>query len=187
MWLHLGASRCGLRELVYDIGRIRAGVDVEVVRLEEGLESTEEAGGVMVVGSRAGLELEGDLGGGVDVDSVERVVRFVSFVGDSAGGGKSLGWLRVATMFVAALLRGLNTGVRRAMRGSVKTKVERGLYEEVTSDVCASDPFTSAHFSSPRRIEPCPVLEKSTSLREQQCCCSLPTSTHDQLKFEIQV
>ena len=35
------------------------------------------------------------------------------------------------------------------MRGSVKTKVERGLYEELTSDVCASDPFASAHFSPP--------------------------------------
>jgi hypothetical protein len=98
-----------LRELEYDIGRVRAGGDVLIVDLEEGLESTDEADNVMIVGSRAGLELDGDLGGGVDVDSVERVVRFVSFVGDSTGGGKSLGWLRVATMVVVALLRGLNT------------------------------------------------------------------------------
>ena len=76
---------------MYDIGRVRAAGDVVIVDLEEGLESTEEAEGVMVVGSRAGLELEGDLDGVVDVGSAERVVRFVSFVGDSTGGGKSLG------------------------------------------------------------------------------------------------
>ena len=91
MWLHLGVSRLDLREFVYDIGRVRAGDEVVIVGLEDALESTEEADGIMVVGSRAGLGLEGDLGGGVDVDSVERVVRFVSFVGDSTGGGKSLG------------------------------------------------------------------------------------------------
>lgn len=129
MWLHLGVSRLDLRELVYDIGRARAGDEVVIVGLEEGLESTEESDGFMVVGSRAGLELEGDLGVGVDVDSVERVVRFVSFVGDSTGGGKSLGWLRVATMIVTVRFRGLNTEVGRAMRSSVKTKVERGLYD----------------------------------------------------------
>ena len=50
-------------------------------------------------------------------------------------------------MIVAVLLRVLNTEVRRAMRGSVQTKVERGLYEEVTSDVCASDPFGTFHVS----------------------------------------
>ena len=91
MWLHLGASRLDLRELVYDIGRVRAGGNVVIGDLEEGLESTNEADDVTVVGLRAGLELEGDVGGGVDIDSVERVVRFVSFVGDSTGGGKSLG------------------------------------------------------------------------------------------------
>jgi hypothetical protein len=91
VWLHLGASRLDLRELVYDIGRVRAGGNVVIGDLEEGLESTNEADDVTVVGLRAGLELEGDVGGGVDVDSVERVVRFVSFVGDSTGGGKSLG------------------------------------------------------------------------------------------------
>ena len=91
MWLHLGVSRLDLRELVYDIGRVRAGGNVVIGDLEEGLESTNEADDVTVVGLRAGLELEGDVGGGVDVDSVERVVRFVSFVGDSTGGGKSLG------------------------------------------------------------------------------------------------
>ena len=149
VWLHLGVSRLDLREFVYDIGRVRAGDEVVIVGLEDALESTEEADGIMVVGSRAGLGLEGDLGGGVDVDSVERVFRFVSFVGDSTGGGKSLGWLRVATMIVTIRFRGLKTEVRRAMRSSVRTKVERGLYEEVSSDVCASDPFgtfTSAHF-----------------------------------------
>lgn len=89
----------------------------------------------MVVGLRAGLELEGDLGGGVDADSVERVVRFASFVGDSTGGGKSLGWLRVATMILADRHRGLNTEVRRAMRGSVKTMNEGGTRAVRRSDV----------------------------------------------------
>ena len=72
------------------VDRIRAAGGVVIVDFEEGLESTEEADGVMVVGSRTGLKLEGDLNGVVEVGSVERVVRFVSFVGDSTGGGKSL-------------------------------------------------------------------------------------------------
>jgi len=76
---------------VYDIGRVRSGDEVVIVDFKDGLGFAEEADGVVVVGSRAGLELEGDLGGVVDVGSVERVVRFESFVGDSTGGGKSLG------------------------------------------------------------------------------------------------
>lgn len=39
------------------------------------------------------------------VGSKERVVRFVAFVGDSVGGGKSLGWLRVATIVVNVVIQ----------------------------------------------------------------------------------
>jgi hypothetical protein len=53
-----------------------------------------------VVGHLVGSE--GNSTGIVDVDSEERVVRLTVFVGDSTGGGKSLGWLRVATMIGAA-------------------------------------------------------------------------------------
>ena len=91
MWLHLGASRRDLGEVVYDIVRVRSGDDVVFPGFEKDLEPVEGADGVIVVGSRAGLELEGDLDGVVDVGSAERVARFVSFVGDSTGGGKSLG------------------------------------------------------------------------------------------------
>ena len=121
MWLHLGASRCDLWEVANDVGRTRSGGDVMFVALVNDLGLEGESYGEVVVGLRTGLELEGDVDGVVDGCSEERVVRFVSFVGDSVGGGKSLGWLRVATIMRSSLRIIYLTEVRNAIRGSVKS------------------------------------------------------------------
>lgn len=91
LWLHLfEASRRDARESGNDVGRIRSGGDVMLVGLRVGLELEGDFEGVVTIGFEEGLGLgledESD-----DVGSVERVVRFVDFVGDSTGGGKSLG------------------------------------------------------------------------------------------------
>ena len=91
VWLHLGASRCDLREAGKDVGRTRSSDDIMLVGLASDLRLKGDSCGEVVVGLRTGLELEGDVDGVVDGCSEERVVRFVSFVGDSVGGGKSLG------------------------------------------------------------------------------------------------
>jgi hypothetical protein len=95
LWLHLEASRRDARELGNDIGRVRSGDNVVLVVLEGDLRLGGDFDRVIAVGLEEGLRLvdESD-----DVGSVLRVVRFVDFVGDSTGGGKSLGWLRVATI-----------------------------------------------------------------------------------------
>jgi hypothetical protein len=90
LWLHREASRRDAWESGNDVGRIRSGGDVMLVDLRVGLELEGDFDGVIAVGSEEGLGLgledESD-----DVGSVERVVRLVDFVGDSTGGGKSLG------------------------------------------------------------------------------------------------
>lgn len=91
VWLHLGASRCDLREVANDEGRARSSDDVMLVGLVNDLGLEGESYGEGIVDLRTGLELEGDVDGAVDGCSEERVVRFVSLVGDSVGGGKSLG------------------------------------------------------------------------------------------------
>ena len=53
-----------------------------------GLELEDDFDGVVAIGLEIGLGLEDESS---DVGSVERVVRLVDFVGDSTGGGKSLG------------------------------------------------------------------------------------------------
>lgn len=84
VWHHPGdlrRMRVGSRD---GVGRILGGNAV-LVAIEDcfGLEDCAEPVVVLVV------------------DSEERVVLFV---GDSTGGGKSLGWLRVATMMVLCLV-----------------------------------------------------------------------------------
>ena len=86
MWLHLGASRCDLREVANNVGRARSSGDIMPAGLRIGLELD-----VIVVGLKEGSELEEEADGVIGVGSAARVVRFVDFVGDSTGGGKSLG------------------------------------------------------------------------------------------------
>lgn len=88
LWLHLDALRRDLTGSGNDVGRIRSGSDVMSVVLEEDLGLEGDFDGVIPVVFEEGLGLEDDSD---DVGSVERVVRFVGFVGDSTGGGKSLG------------------------------------------------------------------------------------------------
>jgi len=103
VWHHLGASRRDLRESgAVKVVLVRSSGDVMLVGSEEDLGLEGEHEGVIAVACKGGLELEDEFDGVIVVDSAERVVRFVSFVGDSVGAGKSLGWLRVATMIVNA-------------------------------------------------------------------------------------
>jgi hypothetical protein len=90
LWLHLETSRRDARESGNDVGRIRSGEDAILVGLRVDLELGGVIDGVIAIdfedGLGLGLEDESD-----DIGSVERVVRLVDFVGDSTGGGKSLG------------------------------------------------------------------------------------------------
>jgi hypothetical protein len=69
---------------------MRSGGDAMLVGLRVGLKLEGDFDGVAAIGFEEGLGLgledESD-----DVGSVERVARLVDFVGDSTGGGKSLG------------------------------------------------------------------------------------------------
>ena len=88
LWLHLEASRRDARESENDVRDICSGGDFMLVGLGVGLELEDDFDGVVAIGLEIGLGLEDESS---DVGSVERVVRLVDFVGDSTGGGKSLG------------------------------------------------------------------------------------------------
>lgn len=86
LWLHLEASRRDAWESGIDVRCMRSGGDVMLVDLRIGLELEGDFDGVVAIGLEEGLGLKSS-----DAGSVERVVRLVDFVGDSTGGGKSLG------------------------------------------------------------------------------------------------